>query len=145
VGRARRLAYYGGLGALLAFGLFDQTALPPEPSYAATRSSYENDREFVAAIAMQVPPDAMIFQLPDVSFPEGLEPNRTGSYDLLRWYLHSHGLRWSFGAMRGREPDWRLAVAEAPGPVMLSRLAALDFSGVYVDTTGYADEGKALI
>ena len=66
-------------------------------------------------------------------------------YDHLRGYLHSHSLRWSYGAMRGRYGDvWQSRVAAEPPSEMARRLALAGFGGIYLDRCGYDDSGAGL-
>src|SRR5262249_34041228 len=88
---------------------------------------------------------AMVFQLPYMPFPECGPGHNLKDYELLRPYLHSTRLRWSHGAIKGRETDeWQKMVAALPAPDMLERLIASGFSGLYIDRRGYADRGAAL-
>jgi len=58
-------------------------------------------------------------------------------YDHVRPYLHSDHLRWSYGAMKGREEDIGddVSVAEA---------RAAGYAAIEVDRLGYADNGAAV-
>jgi phosphoglycerol transferase len=140
----QRAAFGVALGALLLLGISDQTTSAFVPQYAANRERFENDRAFVEAIEQRLPPGAMVFQLPDVQFPEGLRVRAVGPYDLSRGYLHSPDLHWSFGSMKGRDHDWRRAVAESPAEAILPQLAAVGYSGVYLDASGYEDGGRTI-
>ena len=55
---------------------------------------------------------AMVFQLPYRRFPETQPLARMADYDLMRGYLHSDDLRWSYGFMKGRPGDPSPALAE---------------------------------
>lgn len=66
-------------------------------------------------------------------------------YDLLRGYLHSRHLAWSYGAVRGREAEvWQSMIAEKPPPELLEALALSGFSGLYLDRYGYPDRAAKL-
>ena len=69
------------------------------------KSEFRHDAEFVQRIETVMTPGAMIFQLPVVAFPENPKVNRLNDYDLAKGYLHSTRLRWSYGAIKGREND----------------------------------------
>ena len=59
-------------------------------------------------------------------------------YELFQGCLHSHALRWSYGAMKGRATDdCQHEVAGLPVGEMIQKLKATGFSGVYVDRWGY--------
>jgi phosphoglycerol transferase len=64
-----------------------------------------------------------------------------GSYSHVRGYLHTKNLRWSFGAMRGREADnWARQTFLEPPEAMIRRLAYRGFDGLFVDKRGLAPE-----
>lgn len=85
----------------------------------------------------------MVFQLPYVPFPENPPVNRMVDYDGLRGYLHSDDLRWSYGAIRGRN-DPNAALAAEPTPALVKDVAAAGFAGIYVDRFAYADQAAKL-
>jgi phosphoglycerol transferase len=66
-------------------------------------------------------------------------------YDLLKGYLHSNTLRWSYGSMRDRQDAlWEERVAGQPLEMMIRQLAYAGFSGIYVDRYGYSDLGSGI-
>ena len=74
-----------------------------------------------------------MFELPYRYFPEAPQVGNLGPYDLVRPYLHSEGLRWSFGGMLGRDADWQASTAVLPADKMLDRVAAIGFGGLVYD------------
>ena len=65
-------------------------------------------------------------------------------YELLRPAFYTRTLRWSYGAMKGREGSaWQADLATWPLPDALERLAFAGFGGVYLDRAGFADSGAA--
>ena len=118
--RPGRLVFPGLLAGLVLLGVCDQT---PSDTFAYTSyqppwmavMDYSNEDEFVKHIESAVPPGSMIFQLPQVEFPEGSPSHLMRGYDHLEAYLQSKTLRWSFGAMKGRECSrWQSATASLP-------------------------------
>lgn len=88
----------------------------------------------------------MIFQLPYVPFPEYPPVNRMSDYSHFRAYLHSKDLRWSYGAIKGREVDgWQRMVASMPVDEMLKALSQKGFEGIYLDSHGFEDSGANLM
>jgi phosphoglycerol transferase len=84
----------------------------------------------------------MIFELPHLSFFEGLPVNRTYDYEPVSLYLQSRQLRWSYGAMKGRDAgDWQLDLLDRPLEEVVERLALVGFAGITVDRQGYSDGG----
>lgn len=150
------------LGVVL-FGVWDQTndvwfpdLRHPEPGYASVRDQRDQtaerwwaDREFFAQVR-QLTPGGMAFTYPYVEYPEAPpysepgSPGRTESYDMVRGSLHAADLRWSFGAMKGREWDtWMrdvvrlVAFTRVPSAEQfLQRLIAAGFDGLLIDTRG---------
>jgi len=66
-------------------------------------------------------------------------------YDPLRGYLHTTGLHWSYGAVKGR-PDatWQQSTAALPAPAMIQQLRAAGFKAIWVQLNGYEDGGTAI-
>ena len=82
--------------------------------------------------------------MPYVPFPEAAPVLNLADYELLRPAFHTRTLRWSYGAMKGREVSrWQADLATRPLPDALERLALAGFSGVYLDRAGFADSGAA--
>ena len=96
--RRMRWGWLAGLWAVTVVGLLDQ--IPPVlcPDHGRDAAAFQSDHEFVARIEMELPPDSMIFQLPQNSFPEYGRHFKMYDYSLFRGYLHSRRLRWSYGA-----------------------------------------------
>jgi hypothetical protein len=142
--RRGRMAFTAMLAVVLLVGVLSQTSPTMVPEYTAAAARYESDGAFVRAIEAQLPGDASIFQLPYVPFPEGADPGHVGEYEDLFDSLHSNRLRWSGGAMEGRPTDWVPAFVKKPLPQILEGVAAIGFSGLYVDREGVA-KGASLL
>ncbi len=137
----------GGMAAaVLAFGLWD--GVPPRHlPYAQIDRTWNRDADFVQAIEKRMPDGAAIFQLPILPFPESDAPGKMVDYDPFRGYLHDDGtLRWSYGAIKGRPTaDWQVYLRDKVGPVgALPSLLGLGFTGLWVDTYGYAGGDEKL-
>jgi phosphoglycerol transferase len=123
----------------------DQTSSRFVPDYDKNKTAFHQDRAFVQQIEAAVPPNSMIFQLPYQSFPEGLPVHKIGHYDHLRMFLHSQSLRWSFGAMKGREADsWQKQLQDRPLDFLVKTLVIHGFAGIYLDRNGYAYDGSQI-
>ena len=86
-----------------------------------------------------------MFQLPLVELPRVAAPvNRIQSYDPARGYLHAPSLRWSYGAVRGRSPDWPADLDQRSGADLVAYLRQAGFRALLVDRFGYTDGGQAL-
>lgn len=142
---ARRAAFGAVLGLLLALALLDQVSPRLLPDYRRAEDEFMSDEVFVKQIETRLPPGSMVFQLPIVSFPENPKVHRMNDYDLVRGYLHSTHLRWSYGAIKGRENDvWQRLIAAKPTKDMLETLAWAGFSGLYLDRFGIPDHGEQM-
>jgi hypothetical protein len=139
----RQLVFAGVLGLVLVFGLYNQITYVHVPPYDL-KSSYQQDRAFVREIERRLPADAAVFQLPYLGFPETGRRVDLYENDLLRGYLHSQDLRWSFGATRGRREDWADDLVGMPTPTVVDAATAAGFGGLYVDRFGYPDRAAAL-
>jgi hypothetical protein len=140
-----RTIFAGVLSVVFVLGVLDQTSAGYAPAYEETARLYGRDRAFVRSIERQLPGEAAVFELPYASFPEFTPPppGRTVVYDLLRPYVHSERLRWSFGAMRGRPADWAARLADKPLSEVVPLASAAGFDGIYVDRFGYSDDATA--
>jgi hypothetical protein len=151
-GRRGRVLASVLLVGTLALGALDETSTYFVPKYAKDAREWTSDATFVKEIEARVPHGAAIFQLPYVPFPEGYGsistsvsvPNTTFSttYELARGYIHSEGLRWSFGAMKGRPADWQGELASKPLYLSLAAAAADGFQGLWVDPHGYDPQAR---
>jgi hypothetical protein len=142
--RVPAAGFAAALAAVCLLGVLDQTSPAFTPSYAANKTTWDSDAAFASQIQRRLGKGAMVLQLPYMYFPESPALGGTGSYEHVRPYLHSSGLRWSFGAMRNRPADWQAELAAAPPDAALPGATAAGFDGVYVDKAGYADGGQAI-
>ncbi len=143
--KASRWLYWGLPALILLIGILDQTAPRLVPPYSQLKAEYASDAVFVTQIEASVPQNTMIFQLPYLPFPESNPVRPMQDNDLFRGYLHSQTLRWSYGAMRGRDGDsWLKQVVEKPPSEMVKTLALAGFGGIYLDRYGYPDRGMKI-
>jgi len=140
-----RWGWLVALWGVTALGLLDQ--IPPllTPDHAHDAIAFRSDKEFVAAVERAVPLGSMVFQLPQNSFPEFGRRFKMYDYSHFRGYLHSRQLRWSYGALRGREAEIHGRFALLPPAKLVDALVAAGFSGVYVNRNGYEAGGQELV
>ncbi|MDP2183254.1 MAG: hypothetical protein Q8K99_11885 [Actinomycetota bacterium] len=125
------------VAVLVIVAVLDQTTPSMAIDFGGLSAAYENDDAFVAAVEASVPPGSMIFQLPYVPFPESPPVGGMPDYEHFKAYIHSKTLRWSYGAMRGRESDiWQRQVSSLPAAEFLAQIEARGFAGVWVDRRG---------
>jgi len=99
--RSPKLAWWIVMACLTVGGLWDQVSPSFRPHHRAIRARHADDARFGAELERTLPPMAAVFQLPFVSYPEG----GFGDYQHFRPVLHTRTLRFSYGAMRGRQAD----------------------------------------
>jgi phosphoglycerol transferase len=133
------------LALLLGLGIADQV---PVGALAAVRAetapTFAEVDSFVAGLEEQLPPGAMVFQLPHQSIPVSTRARPPIElYDPGRAYFSSRSFRWSWGSMVGRTGDWQMLVARLPPARLVRTLALAGFSGVWLDRRAYPGEGAA--
>ena len=101
--------------AVLTVGVLDQTSSNYEPPYDSLAASYRSDGDLVDAVEERLPSKAMVFQLP-YARSRGPDIFRMADYDLLRGYLHSHDLRWTYGHTKGRGDDPNIPISTEKVP-----------------------------
>lgn len=132
------------LTVVLIFGVLDQTTPSMAPDHSALAAQWRSDDAFVAQIEQRLAPGTMVLQLPYVPYPEHPPPYLMGDYSHLRGYLHAPSLRWSYGAMKGRDGDWLAPRAARPVPALVREASKAGFVGIWVDRLGYADKAAAI-
>lgn len=129
---------------VLAVGILDQTSSADVPDYRALERAWNSDDVFMRRMETELGSGAAVFQLPYVFFPEAGAIVGTGPYDQVRGWLHADSLRWSWGAVRGRDGDWMGALVRLPTADALDALTAVGFSGLMIDRAGYDDQGALI-
>lgn len=131
------------VAAIGVFGVLDQTSPRDAPDYKTIASVWSSDEAFVRTMEARLPPATNVLQLPYMSYPENGALLGMADYDLLKGYVHSTRLRWSYGATKGRPADWQDDTQQlATGDLATAAMAA-GFGAVYLDRFGYADGGAA--
>ncbi len=135
----KRYSYWLLCGGFLIFGAFDQITLTPFRDQENERLLFYEDQFFIRQLESRLPAGTMVFQLPHTDFLLDPSPERMLVYDQARAYLHSKTLRWSWGAMIGRNHDWATVTAELPLHEFIERIIFAGFGGVMIDRYGYKD------
>jgi phosphoglycerol transferase len=122
--------------ALLVIGFFDQAGRDA-PDYRVVHAQYVSDTTFFRGVKDVVGPGAAVYNIPFEPFPE--EPPRVamGAYDQSIGYIYEPSLRWSYGFMRGRHPDYPRVLEGQPADQWMTSIAAIGFAGIVVDRYGY--------
>jgi hypothetical protein len=131
------------LGAVLAVGVFDQTSKAFVPPYDNAEAAWREDAAFYASLERRLPSGARVVHLPYEPFPEP-EPGPLGLYEPAKAYLHTDDLRWSWGAMRGREEDWAGEFATKPAAELVAAAREEGFAGILLDRLAAQDRAAAV-
>ena len=125
---------------LLGVGVFDQTNRSWVLPYEASAVNFFADKEYFGKIERTLPQDADIYVMPQMAFPENGRLNGIDDYEMLRPYLVTNDLRWSYGGVRGRpESEWQDRLLDDSAPELVEGLIAVGFEGLYIDRRGLAD------
>jgi phosphoglycerol transferase len=149
--RLRKDATWRVVGPLVValvviFGVLDQTPAHLDDGLGQAAAVYAADATFGRQVQAELPSGASVFQLPYLPFPESPAMFGMPDYDPLRGYLHTTGLHWSYGAVKGR-PDatWQQSTAALPAPAMIQQLREKGFAALWVQLNGYEDGGTAIL
>lgn len=131
------------IGIMLC-GIYDQTVPVDSNIYSAYAAAFEQDEVFVQAIEDIEADGAMIYQMPYMKNPENGSVNQMQDYAHLTCYLHSDTLRWSYGALAGREGDrWMQEINALPLNQQIDEIQKAGFAGIYIDWDAYLPDERA--
>jgi hypothetical protein len=134
-----------GIAAFVAF--LDQTPRPQ--TRAAIRrvaAIVASDRQIVSALETKLQPQAMIFELPVVEFPEVPPVREMTDYEHFRHYLHSHSLRFSYGNTKGRPRErWQAEAVGLGTPRLVKTLERYGFSALLINKKAYEAKAASLL
>jgi phosphoglycerol transferase len=140
--RCRAWAQWGAVAAMAIAGFWDQSPWrDSEEAIAKVRRLLDTDRVVAAFLQTHLARGAMVFQLPAMEYPVShrLGPGEANSH--FRPYLHTDGLRFSYGDCHGRpNAQWQFRVAAMPFDRMLATLRTNGFQALYVDKRGYTPD-----
>ena len=116
-----------------------------EPRYAAIHAKYESDSAFFAEVHDRLGDGAAVLNLPYQPFPEAPPRGQIGEFDEVVGFLFQPTLNWSFGAMRGRVPDYQKVLETQPVDQWMKAAVAIGFTGIVLDRAGYTDQERAAL
>lgn len=124
---------------LLVAGLLDQIPADMGARFSEPQKAWAADVTYFAKVERALPAKTAVFQMPYMSFPEPGGPiGSMGDYEHMRAFLHTEGLRWSYGAPKGSPADFLQArLATTPGSSLVAAVEKEGFEAVYVDRRGY--------
>jgi len=137
----------GALLATLLIGLYDasQVTVPLNRGHEDIRHEWTALAKFVQSLEERLPPGAMVFQLPALTYLNELGREKMLPLDHIKPYLASTRVHWSFPALSDAIVGWQQQVGRLPTPVLVTALVAEGFSAVLIDRHGYFDQGRALL
>lgn len=127
---------------LIGVGTIDQTPGGAASGYPAVDARFAAYDAYFGGIEASLKPGDWVIQLPNQQFPEATTATGTWTNDVLIPYLHTSGIGWTGGGIRGRpEADWTLVLQEYPADEVAGLAAASGASGILVDewAVGAAD------
>ncbi len=133
---------------ILLIGIYDQVpAYMSFGNYKIFYNTFKSDKEFMQKIEKVIgeSSEKRVFQMPYMSYPEHPAIYDMDAYTQTIGYLHSSQIKWSYGAVKGRESDrWLQKVIKKPLGEQIEILKASGFNGIYIDRKGYKDGAKKL-
>jgi phosphoglycerol transferase len=134
-----------GICLVVAVGVLDQTPTDLAGGRDVADKEYSADAAFGKQVETRLPSGASVFQLPYLAYPESPPKYGMQDYDPFRGYVHTLGLRWSYGAVKGRKiAAWQESTAALPPRAMVRRLRLRGFAAIWVQLNGYEDGGAAI-
>ena len=135
--RAKRVrTRYFLLIFLTAFQIFDTTPTSLAPNYSQISQEWNRDARIAKVIQNSISPQARIFQLPIVKFPESPPVFQQADYEHLRMYLHLPSAYFSYGGVKGRQSHWQNRLSNVP-ETLFTQLALVGFDAVWIDSRGF--------
>src|SRR4051812_25988757 len=127
------------------------TALPGEWVIWRTQSGRASgvlgsEERFARELESRLPRGGMVFQFPAIGFPEGHPVNGMGEYELIRPYLFTKRLRFSYGFDSGRPREmWQHEIAALPANLAIEKLEAYGFSALFINRKAFSDGAQQML
>lgn len=133
-GGARFASMVGAAVLVGGFGIWDQ--FPTRHVDTAQLAEYNASKSFYQRLDGALTPGSSVFQLPVVPFPE----HWSGSmlYQPLEGVLFAPRLRFSAGAVAGRQGDWQESLIAGPNE-LFPELRDAGFDAVVIDRRGFSN------
>jgi phosphoglycerol transferase len=130
---------------IIVFAFWDQTAPSMVPPYERDAELFKSDATLTTAVETSLAPNSAVFELPWVRYPESPPVAQLDPENLFRPYLHAKTLRFSYGAVDGRDPaTWEELVGRMPANELVRNAALAGYDGILIFRAGYADGGAAI-
>ena len=106
-------------------------------NFDSTKKMYDSDRTFFTQVE-EVVESGMVFSFPVEIYPEGPEVCTSIPYGTLIGNMFTKTVRWSGGAVKGRDFAWQVAINNMPLEESANRLMDLGFKGIVISKRGYS-------
>jgi len=127
-------------------GILDQLPKPDHMRTAQDTKAVASEEQFARELESKLPPGGMVFQFPAIGFPEGHPVNDMGEYELIRPYLFTKTLRFSFGFNGGRPREmWQHEIAAMSAGEAIQKLENYGFSGLFINRKAFTDGAQKLL
>ena len=100
-------------------------------------SQHESDKSFFKSVE-KIAGNSMVFSFPVEIYPEGPEVCSSIPYASMVGFMYTTDVRWSSGAIKGRDGMWQAAINAMPLGEATNRLADMGFSGMVFDGRGFS-------
>lgn len=121
---------------LTAFQILDATPTSLASNYSQISQEWNRDERIANVIRNSISPQARIFQLPIVKFPESPPTFQQADYEHLRMYLHLPSAYFSYGGIKGRQSQWQNRLSSDPN-TLFTQLALVGFDALWIDSRGF--------
>lgn len=129
------------LAALLGIGWIDQVKVYPSDYWEGRAEVAANYENFYSQVEDTMEEGDMIYQVPYVEFPESAPLNNMSCYKQLSGYVYTDTLKWSHGAMRGRNMKaaylWK---DNGLSREFVDEIMQSGFEGVCIDLDGFKED-----
>jgi phosphoglycerol transferase len=145
LGKLKSPSYLILISSMMAVGFGDTNPSFDSSKYEKTSKLWNNDATVVAEIEQRIGGSSALFQLPIIDFPEGPIVEKLPDYQMIRGYLHSKTLCWSYGSTKGREGLWLEGLKDLDLKKVTEFVKAKGFDAIWIERRGYADNGESAI
>jgi phosphoglycerol transferase len=143
--RLKSPSYFIFFSIIIVIGFADTNPPFDTSNYDKTRRLWNNDADVIAEVEKKIGSSAALFQLPIIEFPEGPIVEKLSDYQMLRGYLHSKTLCWSYGSTKGREGLWLEELKSLNLKQLTEFVKANGFDAIWIERRGYVDNGERTI
>lgn len=131
---------------ILFVGMYDQVKVSSDNWQAGLRDTQTMYETYFEKVEDNLSDNAMVYQLPYMRYPENGPVHNMPDYKPFVGYVFTDNLRWSYGAVRGRnERAGELNIDEGMSYNFLAGIKEEGFDAVYIDLDGYADGGERIM